>query len=751
MRGFRSRSRRGAANTDQRGGAQPPPGTDPRDGAPSLGSGMAEGAAQAIRARKRANREALNFADGGVVRGPGTGTSDSIEDEVEEGSYIMPADSTEQIGEEALSGMGLGMGEMVPVNLSNGEYKLPPEQVHAIGVEALNELRDTTHEPADAPAPEMFFRDGGEVRRPPRSPMFVDSGGTAHQNLPSQSRALVPSSDPASRVYVGPDGGAGRGFMPSQSRELVPSGPRMSGSRAMVPAAAPAPAAPGTALVPVSQPAEGPQQAPREPHRPDYRRRAEAQHRSRRDAAAWQAERAAQDARFAEAAERGNRPRTPGRGFLPRGMGGAGLGLAAAALPEAVDVYDVATDPSTSKLDVATQVAEGAGKTASAGLGVAAGAKVGGAIGAFGGPFAPVTVPVGAGLGALVGGAGGYFLADKAIEKGRELVGGDPQSPVERLERNQPVPSAPVGSPAESPADQPVAAMAPPPQPDQPAAVATPRDNDVVRVGNSFSGQNIREGFTINGEEFQPGAEQSPQNQQAVAALLARTPELGAGQGLAPQAPRTPGGTVAMSGARGFDPERDRLIRAASTPHAGAQNRQLTAAQLNTLRGLRADEGREATALASTAMTQEGALQRAALQESGTDRRFAASHDLNRERFAGEQQVRGFQARAAERLDKLHEQYASASPSERSAIAEEIRNLSGRDAPNRFTVVPGGQVIDPETQQTVTQPAMVFNNQTGEFVPVANQGASAPSRPVGTRSTVNGRTAVWDGSRWIPQ
>lgn len=50
-------------------------------------------------------------ADGGPIRGAGTGTSDSIKTEVPEGSYIMPADSTAKLGEGALS----GLGDLLPI------------------------------------------------------------------------------------------------------------------------------------------------------------------------------------------------------------------------------------------------------------------------------------------------------------------------------------------------------------------------------------------------------------------------------------------------------------------------------------------------------------------------------------------------------------------------------------------------------------------------------------------------------------
>lgn len=98
---------------------------------------------------------------GGRIQGRGTGTSDSIKKEIPKGSYIMPADSTEQIGADQMQ----GLGAPVPVNVSNGEYELPPEQVHAVGVQALNQMRDATHTPvAEGFQPQeyrLFFVNGG--------------------------------------------------------------------------------------------------------------------------------------------------------------------------------------------------------------------------------------------------------------------------------------------------------------------------------------------------------------------------------------------------------------------------------------------------------------------------------------------------------------------------------------------------------------------------------------------------------------
>ena len=164
---------------------------------------------------------ATGYANGGMVRGPGTGTSDSIPAEIPEGSYIMPADSTAQLGEEALSSMGRGFKpgrKKVPVNLSNGEYQLPPEQVHAVGVEALNQVKNATHQPANSGArglqpaeaePRLFFADGGvvtdEERRArlsqgltPYAPNYGPAGLNPQARINAQAAAPAPAPAPIS-------------------------------------------------------------------------------------------------------------------------------------------------------------------------------------------------------------------------------------------------------------------------------------------------------------------------------------------------------------------------------------------------------------------------------------------------------------------------------------------------------------------------------------------------------------------------
>ena len=109
----------------------------------------------------------------GPVRGPGTGTSDEVADTVQEGTYIMPTDSTEAIGEKNLAAMG--KGAPVDVQLSNGEFKLPPEQVHAIGVQALDQMKDATH----TPVAERGFAPGAQQDGEP--PLFFVNGGVVDE------------------------------------------------------------------------------------------------------------------------------------------------------------------------------------------------------------------------------------------------------------------------------------------------------------------------------------------------------------------------------------------------------------------------------------------------------------------------------------------------------------------------------------------------------------------------------------------
>ncbi len=115
-------------------------------------------------------------ANGGLITGPGTGTSDSIQDEVPEGTYILPADTTQAMGfgarrrpidgaPAAQPGFGAYRNK-VPVNVSNGEFEVPPEQVQQLGAQVLDAVKAVTHTQTPEPATDngdTFFANGGQV------------------------------------------------------------------------------------------------------------------------------------------------------------------------------------------------------------------------------------------------------------------------------------------------------------------------------------------------------------------------------------------------------------------------------------------------------------------------------------------------------------------------------------------------------------------------------------------------------------
>lgn len=137
----------------------------------------------------------------------------------------------------------------------------------------------------------------------------------------------------------------------------------------------------------------------------------------------------------AQAALPAPRTATPAAGFpVARAAGAAGAALGVGL--EGKQVYDVATNPNSTGLDVANQAAQGVGRLGAAGAGASAGAAAGSALG-----------PAGTVVGGLVGGGLGYLAADKAIAAGRSMTGSDPRSPAEQIAAATPAaPAAPTES-----------------------------------------------------------------------------------------------------------------------------------------------------------------------------------------------------------------------------------------------------------------------------------------------------------------
>lgn len=164
------------------------------------------------------------LARGGMVRGPGTGTSDSIPDEAEPGTFIMPADSTEAIGPSALEKLGT-----MPVRLSDGEFKIPPEQVMALGAAVLKLYKDATHTPVngeDGGQTDAEVDDDDGVRgfnpadRMAQMPQMYADGGMVDPNRPNSfGDAAAVTRDPGVTEV-------GAGYQPGNGTvSVVPSQP----------------------------------------------------------------------------------------------------------------------------------------------------------------------------------------------------------------------------------------------------------------------------------------------------------------------------------------------------------------------------------------------------------------------------------------------------------------------------------------------------------------------------------------------
>lgn len=165
---------------------------------------------------------------------------------------------------------------------------------------------------------------------------------------------------------------------------------------------------------------------------------------------------------------------------------------------------------------------------------------------------------------------------------------------------------------------------------------------------------------------------------------------------------------------------------------------------------------RENAGIQREGMQQAGATTRTGMTEQGANSREAGRNALATDEFGLRREAAGFQTRAAKRLEDLQASYQSAkTPEERAGIAQQLRELQGKEQPARFKVASGGQHIDANGVPYRT-PDRIFNEQTGVF----SDGAGAAPAPQAlppkdqlkagqTYSTPRG-PARWDGSQFIP-
>lgn len=712
----------------------------------------------------------------GTIQGPGTGTSDDVKATVAEGSYVMPADSTAQIGAEQLQ----GMGAPVDVNLSNGEQLMSPEQVHAVGVQALDALKNATHLPAaqqrgskgfqprghEQGKPELFFADGGVVEEPRKKQTSFDITNTpaaqraagiitnaeaaqrAAGVTPSASQpATAPQAAPRADFYTNSSGVAGKGFAPSSSTAVVPAGPKQNSF-----------------------------DITNSPGNPERAARMQAQMNQPVTRGAPAA--APSSSGFLNSAAR------TGNGIVNTVVGGAESLLATP--------LDAARNSATSLLGGDPETLPGG----SSGFRNAAFGRLNKGMNQLSESGREVGNTVsGIGLNALGASPAAATPAQSAVA---QAVPANPNAPAASPTTPQSAPQAapgevlpaagatgngytqagngialrmgPDGAPEFS--NDPAAldgagAMPaqglgfPVPQQRAPGAMRAPEGARVLASGSNYetpAQELARRGSVTNlgngvgtFSQMQTGdsalaLERFERANQEREKMIAASRRGQVGEG---------GGRVTVVGDSGRSESQQRqAFAAASTPHAGSQNGQLTIGQINAMRGLVADERSDATSRTNAQAGNAAALASEQMRQAGANQRFAQSHALDQQRTAVEVESKGFANRSAQRIEKLYEQYDQAAPEDRAAIAEQLRVLSGKSEgslKDNFIKVKR-PVMDAEGRHMSDQEEIVDLRQQGAGQSAAPQRmpASAAEAVVGAVYQTQKGPARWDGKQFIP-
>ncbi len=632
--------------------------------------------------QKKAN---LGFANGGMIHGPGTGTSDDIEAEMPAGSYVMPADSTEQIGEQGLA----GLGSPADVSVSNGEYQLPPEQVHAVGVQALDQMKDATHTPvAQGFNPqvnrdgEQFFNQGGQVLDEEEAKRKAAKAARTPWLAPA-GIGLTPEMADANRLAQQRQGGA---QAIEQTKQNI--GKKVDAFGDSV----------GMAWNTVKQ---YPKAGKEFVQNTTFDNRLPGQ--ADRDAKRAAADRARASQWVSANPEQANEARL----YMQ-------------------DIADRATKPFIERINSPQ-------------------------------PALPQQQPEAS------------QPVMQATDQPTPLMVSQPAA------ETDPKPSI-----EQSAAQQPVAGQNPVPA--QNTELQTGQNN-IIQDGNSFSANGpIRSGYTVNGQaqggtNIIPGATglnpnaQSAQNNQAKAALFDRTPEFGTGtvpiqqqaQGFTPNGGGGQRFTVVGDSSR-QEADYRKAFNAASTAHRGAQNGQLTAAQLRSMEALTKNQygtadanQNNATSRYNSDSTNSANILRTNMSEAGADRRASASNALDNRRLDQAERLTAPQIQAAEEKQRIYKDFLAAETEEQKGeLLNQMRILNGsggsqENLRNNFMQLGGGQEMVDGVLRNV--PQRLIDLRTGQEV----LGGQQEQKPDTRRFEKNkiyrdksGTRFTWDGEKAVP-
>lgn len=619
---------------DQPQPVQQPPQKPPQQSQPTvpveaLGSGLARGAASVLANRQRKIDEASGYADGGVIRGKGTGTSDDIKKQVPAGTYIMPADSTQSIGAGNLDAMGRQPKGFVPVNVSNGEYQLPPEQVHAIGVQALDGLKNNTHTPVQKKPqgfkPESFFADGGDVDDPLKPKQFS----------PNTSNPVIQGAAPP------PAGSVGGG--------LDPFAKTNAGQLAQSQAALNKP--------PAAEPAT---------NAPPSRSMADGINDAMRNSAV----------------------------LAPMAKGS-----------DTRAVLDSSADEFSAKLNKG-DVAGAVGTSLRGGLATVPALAVDSAKGFWRGTGAPVVNGItrfGKGLLGMEDSPASSATTSTSPKATPAALNTAPASPAKVADITQP-------------SAEPAAATASSPQ--QKTEPSQQVSGNVIREGNSYSGNNIGENFTINGAAPNRGG-----YMQGVPGGGVGSNSFGVtANGFIPSSSRSGGGRAVLVGDSNTEDRNARVTKDQEISKIMAHipgSRGATSSQRNQAVSLITNGEDNATRIQTQGMSDDAAMDRTSAQERGNDRRSVVPQAVALEQLDLNRTEQGFKAKAAQRMENALAKYdAATTPEERAAASDTIRELSGKtENPKDYLVeTGGGQRWDPNAMTTLQEPKKWIDSRNGKVL-----------------------------------
>lgn len=153
--------------------------------------------------------------------------------------------------------------------------------------------------------------------------------------------------------------------------------------------------------------------------------------------------------------------------------------------------------------------------------------------------------------------------------------------------------------------------------------------------------------------------------------------------------------------------------------------------------------------LAAVAMRENAGIQREGMQQQGANTRSLGQTALEQQKVNQAVESQGYANRAAARLESLQTAYQAAkTPAERSALAQQIRAIQGKDDPAEWgvQVTPTTKNIDGSTSMGSI---VRYNKATGQ-TEVVGQGSQSPY-PEGQKLTgKDGKTYVVKGGVPVP-